>query len=107
MSKALESQRQQRLQWLAGLTGEPVENVTLSPLAEPVEPDFHRCGGGQGSECCIFLTCSSLGFECERYGTAHEYLLLQKPRMRAQRVPDEAYPACMKFPAKDENDGET
>ena len=110
MSKALENQRQSRLRWVAMLLGEPPENVTLAKTVEPVEPDFHRCGGGRGSECCIFMTAGSDGLECERNGPAHGFIIKTATNpvneWTSKRQPTEPYPSCMKFPPKgDENDG--
>lgn len=105
MSKGLENQLKQRKEWLASLLGEPVENVSLSKNAMPVEPDFHMCGGGRGEECCTFLTVGADGFECERFGRYHDYLkrkAMSGSDWVSKRIPEEPYPDCMIFPAKGE-----
>lgn len=60
--------------------------------------DFHKCGAGKGSECCIFLTSGPNGTSCERFSSLRWSLIFRT--MTAERNPPEPYPACQKFPAK-------
>ena len=59
-------------------------------------PDFKKCGGGRGADCCIFLTVSgSDGFVCERFSSLRDALIFKA--MKAKRNPPKPYPECMKF----------
>ena len=95
MSDKLDRQREERRRWIAGMIGEPAENVTLAPNVEPVEPDPKKCGMGKGADCCVFLTAGPDGFECERHGPLHYTLVGRAKSMASKRIPEEAYPACM------------
>ena len=72
--------------------------TALGPEAPLAVPDPHKCGIGRKADCCIFLTASAKGFECERYGPLHGTLLKRRPVMSAQRAPEEPWPECMIFP---------
>lgn len=73
--------------------GTPTDQLTVigpeNPVAEP-----KSCGAGRGAECCIFLAADARGFQCERHTYQRYTLIFAKDRMKAQREPVEAYPAC-------------
>ena len=58
-------------------------------------PDLKKCGAGQGKECCIFLTMTADGPECQRFTSMRDSLIFKT--MTAERDPSEPYPECMKF----------
>lgn len=97
MGRALDVERQSRLQWVASLLGVPAEEVTLSDSIEPVEPDFKKCGAGRGSQCCVFLVMGPWGFQCARKGPLDSGIRRSVPRLKAKRIPTEDYPGCMIF----------
>ena len=59
------------------------------------QPDPVKCGAGRGADCCIFLTTSPNGFECQRFSHMRNILIFKK--MSAERNPTEPFPECMKF----------
>lgn len=61
---------------------------------EDPQPDFRKCGAGQGRKCCLFLTAGPSGPECERHGSLRTILLIRRPSMNAQRVPVRPAPDC-------------
>lgn len=75
------------------LTGVDWDSLLLLEEENAI-PDPRRCGAGQGSKCCVFLTCGAKGFECERH-TSLRWNLIMKPNMVSQRKPTAPYPACM------------
>jgi len=58
-------------------------------------PNPEECGAGKGEKCCIFLTVSAKGFECERFSGLRDTLIFRT--MNAKRHPEEPYPDCMEF----------
>lgn len=60
-------------------------------------PDFKKCGGGKGADCCIFLTVGEDGFCCERFSSLRGLLISKIPTMTAKRNPpvEISYPECM------------
>ncbi len=77
-----------------GTNGFKGTNYTILEILgyEQAKADFNRCGGGQGANCCIFLTLSPNGFTCERYGTLRNSLIFKE--MTAKRNPVEKFPLC-------------
>lgn len=66
--------------------------------------DFHKCGAGRGAECCAYLVGGGEGAECgrEQPGIAsHVVRRVAEDSMRAQRLPKELWPECMKFSARE------
>ncbi len=57
-------------------------------------PDQHKCGIGQGAECCKFLVIGANGFECARHSSLRINLMCNTT-MTAQREPDTPWPECM------------
>lgn len=62
---------------------------------EDAKADLKKCGAGQGTECCIFLTMGSKGPCCERHSDMRTSLIFKT--MNAKREPIETYPDCQKF----------
>jgi hypothetical protein len=67
-----------------------VEVSEKKPIPDPI-----KCGAGRGSDCCIFLSFGSNGFECERFSSLRDNLIFKT--MVAKRHPKEPYPVCMIF----------
>ena len=84
-------------------SGTDRELLSKVEQTKPV-PNFHKCGGGRGADCCIFLVVSGKGFECERFTSLRDTLIFRS--MHAERNPAAPYPDCMKFPEKGEEDGQ-
>jgi hypothetical protein len=55
-------------------------------------PDFNKCGGGKGAECCIFLTAGANGFGCERSSELRNALIFRT--MSSKRNPTALFPKC-------------
>lgn len=72
-------------------------------MADKVQADFHKCGAGRGSECCAYLVGGSGGAECGREIPGIRATTERRVRngeMSARRLPIEAWPECMTFPAQ-------
>ncbi len=75
--------------------GEGTQEDDLECLGpENAVPVPKCCGAGGGEFCCIFLTCGSDGFECQRHSSLR-WALVFKSGMTAKRNPAEPFPLCM------------
>jgi hypothetical protein len=54
------------------------------------------CGMGEGANCCIFLTASAKGFECEQRSQMADFLYrrARSGQSVARRTPESDFPLC-------------
>jgi len=82
--------------WDGTNTGFGTDRKLLKEIESPeIIAIPEKCGAGRESECCIFLTAGSSGFNCDRLTSLRDSLIFRT--MSAKRNPTESYPECMKF----------